>query len=233
MIQIMYINKIKKIDFYYYLYTLFPVIVILVLTGGLIKLEQERFKKNQRLHALDELTTVRAKLESSLNEKIFLMRGLVAYISVKNPNITQEEFENLTRTIVKNNTAIPSAALFKNSICTHLYPLKGQEAALGFEPLKVPEEREAFERAIKTKKTVLSGPVDLYPQGGLVFITRTPVFLTPPNSIPESGDYWGMISIGIKMNTLLEEAGIINQQQQPKYIYSIRGQDGLACIIHE
>ncbi len=201
---------------------------ILLLLGGtilLINLEQKSFEQHIRNHVLDEVSTTRAKLEKSLNERLFLMRGLVAYISSKNPDITQEEFENLTRVIVSQSSGIPSAALFKNSICTHLYPLKGQEEALGFEPLKVQGEKEAFERAIKTQKTVLSGPVDLFPQGGIVFITRTPIFLTPPNGIPESGKYWGMASIGIEEDILLKEAGILNEKNPLEYV--LRGYDGL------
>ncbi len=208
-----------------YVCTALSTVIVMGFTAALVKLEQQRFTQNNRLHVLHELSITRAKLEASLNKRLFLMRGLVAYISKENPQITQEQFEELTRVIVSKSSGIPSAALFKDSICTHLYPLKGQEEALGFEPLKVPEAKEAFERAINTRRTVLSGPVDLFPQGGMVFITRTPVFLTPPNSVPESGEYWGMVSIGIEQDILLKEAGILKKNNAFKY--SIRGYDGL------
>ena len=224
----MFIFKIisKKILFLLpYISGILSIVLVLTFTTILINLEQNRFIEATRTHILDEVSTTRAKLEGALNERLFLMRGLVAYISTQNPDITQQEFEELTKVIVAKLDGVPSAALFKNSICTHLYPLKGQEEALGFEPLKVPDEKEAFERAIKTKKTVLSGPVDLFPQGGKVFITRTPVFLTPPNAVAESGQYWGMVSIGIEQDILLKEAGILNKDNTLEY--SIRGYDGL------
>ncbi|EAZ92166.1 diguanylate cyclase domain-containing protein [Crocosphaera chwakensis] len=218
------INK-KKFCLLPYVFGVLSVIIILIFTTILVNLEHNRFLEANRNHVLNELSTTRAKLEGVLNERIFLMRGLVAYISTQNSDITQKEFEDLTKVIVAKVNGIPSAALFKNSICTHLYPLEGQEEALGFEPLKIPEAKEAFERAIKTKKTVLSGPVDLFPQGGMVFITRTPVFLTPSNGVAESGEYWGMVSIGIEQDILLKEAGILNKENDLEY--SIRGYDGL------
>ena len=221
----MFIFKIisKKILFLLpYISGILSIVLVLTFTTILINLEQNRFIEATRTHILDEVSTTRAKLEGALNERLFLMRGLVAYISTQNPDITQQEFEELTKVIVAKLDGVPSAALFKNSICTHLYPLKGQEEALGFEPLKVPDEKEAFERAIKTKKTVLSGPVDLFPQGGKVFITRTPVFLTPPNAVAESGQYWGMVSIGIEQDILLKEAGILNKDNpiSRRFIFS-------------
>jgi diguanylate cyclase (GGDEF)-like protein len=215
----------KKSLFLFSIFSALSTVIVLGFTAALVKLEQERFTHNNRLHVLNELSVTRAKLEGSLNKRLFLMRGLVAYISQTNPQITQEQFEELTRVIVSKSNGIPSAALFKDSICTHLYPLKGQEEALGFEPLKVPEAKEAFERAINTRRTVLSGPVDLFPQGGMVFITRTPVFLTPPNGVPESGEYWGMVSIGIEQDILLKEAGILKENKTLEY--SIRGYDSL------
>ncbi|MGK7938738.1 MAG: diguanylate cyclase [Crocosphaera sp.] len=219
------INHEKSVFIIPCLALIVSILLVLGCTSLLIDLEQKRFMEYTRNHVLDEISTTRAKLEGALNERLFLMRGLVAYISSQNPQITQLEFENLTSVILAKSSGVPSAALFKNSICTHLYPLRGQEEALGFEPLKVPGAKEAFQRAINTKKTVLSGPVDLFPQGGMVFITRTPVFLTPSNNSPETGNYWGMVSIGIEQDVLLKEAGILNNN--PSLDYSIRGYDGL------
>ena len=206
-----------------YVATFLAMVVVIAIAWILDRSEQKRFKQQNRANVLHQLSTVRANLEAALNQRLFLMRGLVAYISSVNPDISQAEFENLTRIIVAKQPGIPSAALFKDSICTHLYPLAGQEEALGFEPLKVPNEREAFQRAINTRNTVVSGPVDLFPQGGRVLITRTPIFLTPFGQKPESGAYWGMVSIGIDFDILLEEAEIVNPKGELQY--TIRGQD--------
>jgi len=220
-------SKTRKTRFLPYFAASLTVAVVLAIVWVLERSEQERFQQRNHTDVLNQLSTVRARLEGSLNQRLFLTRGLVAYISVINPNIDQEEFENLARVIVAQEPGIPSAALFKDSICTHLYPLAGQEAALGFDPMKVPEEREAFQRAIDTRNTVLAGPVELL-QGGMAFITRTPIFLTPPGKAPESGPYWGMVSIGIDRDTLFKEAGLL--EPSTKLQYTIRGQDGSGAM---
>ncbi|HBB30577.1 MAG TPA: histidine kinase, partial [Cyanobacteria bacterium UBA9273] len=200
--------------------------VVLAIVWVLERSEQERFQQEKRAYVLNQLSATRARLEGALNQRLFLTRGLVSYISSINPNISQEEFETLARVMVAQQPGIPSAALFKNSICTHLYPLAGQEKALGFDPMQIPEEREAFQRAIDTRNTVLAGPVELV-KGGMAFITRTPIFLTPKGAKPESGDYWGMVSIGIDRDSLLKEAGLLDPNAKLKY--TIRGQDGLGA----
>ncbi|HAX80373.1 MAG TPA: histidine kinase [Cyanobacteria bacterium UBA11372] len=201
--------------------------IVLAIAWVFDRTEKERFHQRNRADVLDQLSATRARLEGALNKRLFLTRGLVAYISSKNPNISQQEFETLMRVMVANKSGIPSAALFKNSICTHLYPLKGQEEALGFDPMKIPTEREAFQRAIDTRNTVLAGPVELVAKKSAAFITRTPIFLTPPGKAPESGSYWGMVSVGIDRDTVLKEAGLLDGYT--KLQYSIRGKDGLGA----
>jgi two-component system sensor histidine kinase ChiS len=199
------------------------VAIVLSAVALLERSERKRFIQRSRTDVLNRLSALRASLEGELNQRIFLSRGIVTYVSTVNPEIDQATFEELARVLVARSSGIPSAALFKNSIATHLYPLKGQEEALGFDPMNVPEEREAFERAIATRSTVLAGPVKLV-KGGMAFITRTPIFLTPPGAPPESGPYWGMVSIGIDRDILFREAGLLEWDEQ--LLYSLRGKDG-------
>ncbi|MBD1939528.1 ATP-binding protein [Microcoleus sp. FACHB-68] len=214
----------RKIHLLPYFAASFAFVMVLGVTGVLDYSEQKRFQEQHRATALSELSAVRARLEGALNQRLFLERGLVAYVSAINPDIDQKQFESLAEVIVARQRGIRSVALYKNLVVTHLYPLAGNEAAIGFEPMSIPEEREAIERAIRTRKTVVAGPIDLVPQG-VAFISRTPVFLTPPGQAPESGDFWGMVGIIIDKNTLLQDAGLIDPSA--KLHYTIRGKDGL------
>ncbi|MFB2877445.1 PAS domain S-box protein [Floridanema aerugineum] len=195
--------------------------------------EGKRFRESNRADVLHQLSTVRAKLEGALNSRLFLARGLVAYVS-NHPEIDQAEFERLAKVLVSQQTGIGSVALYRDSIVTHIYPLKGHEAAIGFDPSSVPEEREAIQRAINSRKTVIAGPVNLV-EGGVGFINRTPIFLSPPNEPPESGRYWGLAGVIVDRDTIFQEAGLINSGNQPKNLpqshqqveFALRGKDGL------
>jgi sensor domain CHASE-containing protein len=52
---------------------------------------------------------------------------------------------------------------------THVCPLAGNEAAVGMDLLAHPERRVAVERAIESRDTVVTGPID-WVQGGRAFI---------------------------------------------------------------
>ncbi|WP_261248039.1 ATP-binding protein [Laspinema olomoucense] len=188
--------------------------------------EQQRWKQQHRANVLNKVSAIRARLEQGLNQRLFLERGLVAYISALNSDIDPKQFDNLARVIVANQAGIRSIALYKNTIVSHMYPLAGNEAAIGFDPMTIPAEREAILRAINTRSTVLAGPLDLFPQG-LAFISRTPIFLTPPGAEPGSGSYWGMVGIIIDRDILFTEAGLFDADSRLKY--AIRGNDGLGA----
>ena len=232
-------------------------VAILTTVGWVEHAERERFEQQNRAKVLARLSTVRANLEKALNQRLFLSRGLVAYVSTVNPDLDQETFERLTQVIVAQQSGIRSIVLYKDNTVSHIYPLVGNEAALGFSPMSIPEEREAIERAIQNRQTVVAGPVnivgltqisDVCPadaprlqitpdsdqnqqsclvEGGIAFIGRTPIFLTPPNEVPESGAYWGLAGIIIDQNTLFKEAGLLDRNSDVKY--AIRGKDGLGA----
>lgn len=179
----------------------FAVVTVLAIVWVLERSEQERFRQQSRTDVLNQLSAVRARLEGKLNQRLFLSRGLVAYVSTINPDINQVQFESLVSVIVAQNTGIRSVALYKNTVVTHMYPLARNEAAIGFKPMTIPAEREAIERAIRTKSTVVAGPINLVPEG-VAFISRTPIFLTSPGQAPETGRYWGLVGIIIDRDTL-------------------------------
>ncbi|WP_254564096.1 ATP-binding protein [Oscillatoria sp. HE19RPO] len=209
-----------------YLAASVTVALLLAGVGVLNYSEQQRWKQQHRANVLNEVSAIRARLEQGLNQRLFLERGLVAYISALNSNIDPEQFDNLARVIVAKQQGIRSIALYENTVVSHMYPLAGNEAAIGFDPMSIPSEREAILRAIHTRSTVLAGPVDLFPQG-MAFISRTPIFLTPPGAEPGSGSYWGMVGIIIDRDILFTEAGLLGKDSQLKY--AIRGNDGLGA----
>lgn len=184
--------------------------------------QQQRFLLQNRATTLNQLSTIRSNLEGKLNSRLFLMRGLVADLS-KNPNISEEEFAATGRILLANQTGIRSIGLVKGTTITYMYPREGNESAIGVDLSAVPQQRKMVEEAIATRKTVLAGPVKLL-AGNVGFVSRSPIFLTPPGAAPESGDFWGLTGVLIDQDTLLQEAGIKDPSAQLQY--ALRGKDG-------
>lgn len=204
--------------------------VLLVMAGVefLDRSEKQRFREITRANVLNQLSITRAHLEGELNQKLFITQEFVPYISATNPYITQEEFQNIVRRIALQNSGIGSIVIFKDGKVTHFYNVPRQEINLSIDPMIIPEQRKAFERAIKTRRTILAGPIKLLPSEKIGFITYTPLFVIPTNK-PSliASSYWGMASISIDANVLFKEAGLFDTDGE--IIYAIRGKDGLGA----
>jgi PAS domain S-box-containing protein len=196
----------------------------LVLAGvfELDRLERERLTQRNRVETLDRLSIVRSRIESAINARLFLNRGLMAYVST-HPRITVPEFQVFADALIRQQKGIRSIQLAKDSIVSHIYPMEGNRAALGLKLLQQPKQRDAVARAIESRNTVVAGPVELV-QGGTAFISRTPIFLTRSGAAPGSGAYWGLATVILDKDTLFTEAGLTHKSA--KFDFALRGTDG-------
>lgn len=177
-----------------------------LLIAGVWALAQSEIQRNRqqiRTDVLLQLSSKRARLESALNSRLFITRGLVAYVS-NHPDVTPEEFERLAKVMVSEQTGIVNIQLAKDNIISHLYPLQGHETALGLNLLEYSRSQKIVPQIIQSKSTLVEGPTALV-QGGTALISRTPIFLDSPNS-PEEGAYWGLVAIIIDPQVLFTDA---------------------------
>ncbi|MCT7967425.1 PAS domain S-box protein [Laspinema sp. D1] len=217
----------------------------LVIAGvwALAQSEIERNRQQIRTDVLLQLSTRRARLESALNSRLFITRGLLAYVS-NHPDVTPQQFERLAQVMISGQTGILNIQLAKDNIISHLYPLEGHERALGLNLLEYYTSQEIVRQSIESKSTLVAGPAPLV-QGGTALVSRTPIFLNSPNS-PGEGAYWGLVAIIIDPEVIFTDAKLlpINKAiatppgRQPTLTqsrfntpipveYAIRGQDGL------
>ncbi len=208
-----------------YLSSFITAALIVVGVGTFDYLANERFRAQTRTEVLNQLSAVRARLEGGLNSRLFLTQALVTRVSNR-PYISWTEFMALAKRLTAHKSGIRSIQLARNTIITHIYPLKGNEAALGLKLLEVPGQRDAVQRALDTRMTVVVGPVKLV-QGGEALISRTPIYKTPRGGAPGSGAYWGLASILIDPNALLKEAGLLDAKT--KLQFALRGKDSLGA----
>ncbi|MEP6500433.1 PAS domain S-box protein [Microcoleus vaginatus ZQ-A4] len=212
----------KKFQISPYLAAISASIAILVGVGLLDRSEQRRFFHYNRASTLERLSTVRSKLEGALNSRVFLTRGLGAYLS-NNPNITEAEFTATARILVAQQPGIRAITLVKGTTIAYIYPREGNEALIGVDLTALPAQRQMVKEVIYTRKTLLAGPVKLL-EGDETFISRSPIFLTPSGAEPETGVYWGLTGLIIDKNSLIEEAGL--NDSSAKLQYALRGKDG-------
>lgn len=183
----------------------------------------ERRMSYQELQAgaLQELSNVRSRLEFTLNSRLMPVEGLTSYVSI-NPGISRNEFDEFARQIMDRQKGIHSIEIVKGTVITsYIYPLKGNEKAIGLDLMSMPAEHEAIRRAIATRRTVVAGPVDLV-QGGVAFISRSPIFIASGKGLHKD-KYWGLTQAIITTDSVFREAGLYDKTSA--FHFAIRGKD--------
>ena len=185
--------------------------------------EQQRQAQGERLDTLHQMSTVRARLEGTLNSRLSLSKSIVSYISIHG-DIDHETFQSFAEELVARDNMIRNVSLLKNTVIVYVCPVEGQEKAIGADLATIPGQRDTLQRAIETRQAVIAGPLELV-QGGVGIVSRIPIFLTPKGMPMGSGAYWGQVSVVIIQDLLFKEVGIIDPSSSLKY--ALRGKDGL------
>ncbi|WP_417693880.1 diguanylate cyclase domain-containing protein [Roseibium sp.] len=181
----------------------------LLLTAHVSGLVADGAKGRQEQQVLAELSKIRARLEGRLLETAALGDGLKSYVS-RHVDLSEDDFEFLGANLLDANKNLRSIGLAHGNVLQHIYPLEGNEAAIGVDYRKVPGQWPDIERAMLERKTIVSGPVDLV-QGGRALLVRVPIF-SPRYSgqpIPEWA-YWGVATLVLDEARVFASAGLIN-----------------------
>lgn len=190
----------------------FLVLALLVHFG--VSTERTRLAQNQRTRVSQEALSHVAQLEAELNANVFLANGMVAHI-VAQGGVMGDDVIPALRTLHQYGRHIRNIGIAPGNRVSHIYPLEGNQAAIGLYYPDLPAQWPAVKRAMETRSTVLAGPVALR-QGGMGLISRTPVYMP-------DGSYWGVVSLVLDWQSLFRSVGL---DQTSGYIeYALRGRD--------
>ena len=163
----------------------------LICVGATVSFSRQR-EQAERSQVLLEASTVRASLESGLNTRLHMARGLVAYIE-SNPSMSQEEFAAYASALITDDPTIRNLSVLTGTVISFVYPYTQNMTALGHDLAEVPDQRESVFRAMETREPILSGPLPLV-QGGNGLIIRMSVY---PQDATGQRYYWGQASVVI------------------------------------
>lgn len=180
--------------------------VVLVISGGIYLDQQAAGLNEQRLRTSvqDQISLIRAKLEGNINANIQLVRGLVSTIATE-PSLDQHRFATLAENLFEEGGQLRSIAVAPDMIVSMVYPLAGNEKAIGLDYRHAPAQRSAAFAARATGELVLAGPVNLV-QGGQGFVARFPVFTH--NGTQHR--FWGIVSAVIDIDRLYADSGLLD-----------------------
>ncbi|WP_227519254.1 ATP-binding protein [Marinobacter sp. es.042] len=140
------------------------------------------------------LNDMNLKLQGAILQNVQTVWGLAANVSVQ-PDITEAEFQQLASVIFSLAPQLRNIGLAPDLTIRNIYPLEGNEAALGLDLTSQSLSPEQVKTLTESRKALFSGPINLV-QGGQGMAARIPIFENG------SGQFWGVISVILDLNRL-------------------------------
>ncbi|TIP29769.1 MAG: EAL domain-containing protein [Mesorhizobium sp.] len=181
--------------------------VIVIAVGAVFADHQNKVVSDQAVRAdvLAKVNLIRAKLEGNINGNLQLVQGLVATV-VTEPYMGQQRFASLASNLFGRGSQLKNIAGAPDLVISLMYPMDGNEKAIGLDYRNDERQRVAALRARDERELVLAGPVDLR-QGGQGFVGRIPVFV---RSAGNTERFWGIISAVVDVQRLYEASGLLD-----------------------
>lgn len=159
-----------------------------------------------RNKAIQDLATVRAQLEG-VTATVFNATAGISDVISQQGAISTEMFNLLAEQAITRTPQIRNIALAPDDTISLVYPLKDNEKVLGLRYSTIPEQYLTVQQARISRQPLLSGPHRLV-QGGMGLILRSPVFTRQATPASPADHYWGLVSIVINLDTIIEAGGI-------------------------
>ena len=201
--------------------------LIFVLTLPLLLWINSLIENNLRIDRIlktaKDMATVRAKISSEINTSLHLLHGLSALIQA-NPDLTDKEFKLYAAALRPKGKGIISIAVAPDYVISYIYPVKGNESALGLDYRVTPNQWIAVKKCVELRDIVVAGPLTLI-QGQTAVVGRSPVFIKDKNT----GEHklWGIVSMPMSFERLLDNTSF--HELEEKYEIAIRGRDSLGA----
>lgn len=166
--------------------------------------------KKQR--TLAHLESQGAKAQFMVENTLHKLDTLKVFVQLSDGNL--ERFEE-TAELILADERVRNIALAPDAVIRQTYPASGNEGAIGLDLLgEKNATREEAQRAIDSGEMTIAGPYELA-QGGRAITGRLPVYLTEGTT----ETLWGLITITLDMEMLLEGIGMDQLWLEEGYAY--------------
>ncbi|HXE98186.1 MAG TPA: response regulator [Dongiaceae bacterium] len=163
----------------------------------------EASRLQDRRQAVAELTgQVANDIHNNLNRSLSATYALAAVIRQGNGSIPN--FPQLAKEMLAIYPGVNSLQIAPNGVITHIFPLAGNERALGHNLLEDTKRNKEALLAVRTRSLTLAGPFELV-QGGKATIGRLPIFLADRNG---TDYFWGFSTVLIRIPDFLKVVNI-------------------------
>ena len=187
-----------------HLRAVFFIFVALTALGVIAVLLLEFDKRENRRKSLNEYgTAVAQSLEQQLEQSLSSTFVLASLVQGSGDG-TISDFDFVAAELIHAYGGIDSLQLAPGGVVSQIFPLAGNEEAIGHDLLNEPARRTEALAAIESGNLTLAGPFELI-QGGTAVIGRLPVFLPVDQGELQ---FWGFTIALIRLPSLLAAANL-------------------------
>ena len=175
------------------------VLSFLVVTGSVCFLNREQ-EKEEKLKAVYVAESTVSRVKSQLN-RYLAESELVKNIIESGYDIDGEKFSILSQMMQDKQNVIEAHELAKDGIVSHIYPMKGNEEAMGLNMLEHPDRKKEANLAKTSGQYTIARPFPLV-QGGNGALLFDPVYVKD-----EAGEdtFWGFSILVLNWDHFMEE----------------------------
>ena len=177
-------------------------------------LVDNRFEARRRVELISFGSLLQTRLTRELDAALFLTGSLKSYLAVRDGKLDRREVDAILQKLFEEASHVRNFGVAVGYELKFLYPVKGNERALGLDYRRVPGQLAAVQRVIDGGVPLLLGPMKLI-QGGTGLVYRAPISIR--------GKYWGLISTVIDSQSFFADA--IGRAGVENVELAIRGRD--------
>lgn len=168
--------------------------------------DSARQKEIQRL--AKQVNAKKERLHVTLSNSLSCIRTLAFLVEEKG---VPENFDRIAEKLLTVNPLVDAIELLQQGVITHVFPVNGNEAALGYDILTDTIRHSGALKAIRTRDFFFAGPVELK-QGGIAIIGRQPIFM--------DDKFWGFSAVLIHLSNFIKTTGI-DYDKERDFIYQL------------
>lgn len=182
----------------------------------LLSLNQE---KDERLRAVYAAESTISRVSSQLNRYLAESDFIKKYIESGHV-LREEEFAGISSNMQDGSSVIKTHELAKDGVVSQVYPVAGNEAAIGLDVLHNPARKKEANLARNSGMYTIAGPFELV-QGGTGALLFDPIY-----TYSEKGErlFWGFSILVLQWDNFMEEVEL-DKMEEAGYRYQIWKKD--------
>lgn len=182
----------------------------------IINQSQERREKLKATYTAESTVS---RVESQLS-KYLAESDLMNRIVEKEYDIDNEQFDRLAELMQEDEDVIEARELAEDGVVSRIYPMEGNEAAMGLDTLQNPARKKEARLARLSGEYTIAGPYELV-QGGTGALLFDPAYITDQNGEEK---FWGFSILVMNWDNFIQEVEL-EKLEEAGYDYQIWKKD--------